>query len=28
MDLYQEIEVDELPIPPDPDEINEIMNGN
>lgn len=28
MDLYQEIEVDELPLLPDPDEINEIINGN
>jgi hypothetical protein len=28
MDLYQEIEVEELPQLPDSDEINEIMNGN
>jgi hypothetical protein len=28
MDLYQEIEVEELPQLPDPDEINEIINGN
>ena len=26
MDLYQEVEVDELPIPPDPDEISRLMN--
>ena len=26
MDLYQEVEVDELPIPPDPDEIMRLMN--
>jgi hypothetical protein len=26
MDLYQEVEVDELPIPPDPDEISKLMN--
>lgn len=26
MDLYQEVEVDELPIPPDPDEIRNLMN--
>ena len=26
MDLYQEIEVDELPIPPDPDEISKLIN--
>ena len=26
MDLYQEVEVDELPIPPDPDEIRKLMN--
>ena len=28
MDLYQEIEVEELPQLPSLDEINEIMNGN
>jgi hypothetical protein len=26
MDLYEEVEVDELPIPPDPDEISKLMN--
>lgn len=26
MDLYEEVEVDELPVPPDPDEINRLMN--
>ena len=26
MDLYQEVEVDELPEPPDPDEIRRLMN--
>lgn len=26
MDLYEEVEVDELPIPPDPDEIMRLMN--
>lgn len=26
MDLYQEVEVDELPEPPDPDEIMRLMN--
>jgi hypothetical protein len=26
MDLYQEVEVDELPIPPDLDEIRDLMN--
>lgn len=26
MDLYEEVEVDELPIPPDPDEISRLMN--
>jgi hypothetical protein len=26
MDLYQEVEVDELPVLPDPDEINRLMN--
>ena len=26
MDLYQEVEVDELPEPPDPDEIRKLMN--
>lgn len=26
MDLYEEVEVDELPVPPDPDEIIRIMN--
>jgi len=26
MDLYEEVEVDELPQPPDPDEINRLMN--
>jgi len=26
MDLYQEIEVDELPLPPDPDEISNLIN--
>jgi len=28
MDLYQEIEVDELPLPPDTDEINNLINEN
>jgi hypothetical protein len=28
MDLYQEVEVDELPVPPDPDEIRDLMNEN
>jgi hypothetical protein len=26
MDLYQEVEVDELPVLPDPDEINRLMS--
>ena len=26
MDLYQEVEVDELPVPPDPEEISRLMN--
>ena len=26
MDLYQEVEVDELPVPPDPDEFFRLMN--
>jgi hypothetical protein len=26
MDLYQEVEVDELPVLPDPDEILKLMN--
>jgi hypothetical protein len=28
MDLYQEIEVEELPLPPDPEEISNLINGN
>lgn len=28
MDLYEEVEVDELPIPPDPDEISKLINEN
>jgi hypothetical protein len=28
MDLYQEIEVEELPISPDPEEISNLINGN
>ena len=26
MDLYEEVEVDELPVPPDPEEISRLMN--